>query len=200
MLRCVDDEAELLLRVRAGEEEAFVTLVARYQPRMLRLARSMVPTQAIAEEIVQDTWMGVVRGIDRFEGRSSLKTWLFRILANRARSARSREQDHAPLDEVLHTVDPLRFDAQGQWADPLDRWTEDSDDRLEAATWAPILKCGLDDIPPRQREVLVLRDVEGLSSDDACTVLGISPGNQRILLYRGRTRLREILEAELRKV
>jgi len=174
-------------------------LVAHYQQRMLRLARSMVPSQAVAEEVVQDTWMGVVRGIDRFEGRSSFKTWLFRILANRARSAHAQEQDHAPL-ESLHAVDPLRFDAQGQWADPLDRWTEDSDDRLDAATWAPVLKTGLDDIPPRQRQVLLLRDVEGLSSDQACAVLGISPGNQRILLHRGRTRLREILEAELRKV
>ena len=143
--------------------------------------------------------MGVVRGIERFEGRSSFKTWLFRILVNRARSARSHEYDHTPL-ESLHAVDPLRFDAQGQWADPVDRWTEESDDRLEAATRVPILKSGLNDLPPRQREVVVLRDVEGLSSDEACAVLGISPGNQRILLHRGRTRLREILDSELRKV
>lgn len=198
-LRGVDDDGELLSRLRAGDEEAFVMLVARYQQPMLRLARSMVPTQAVAEEVVQDTWMGVVRGIERFEGRSAFKTWLFRILTNRARSAGSREQHHTPL-ESLRAVDPLRFDAQGQWADPLDRWTDESDDRLEAATWAPILKSGLGDLPPRQREVVVLRDIDGLSSDDACAVLGISAGNQRILLHRGRTRLREILEAELRKV
>lgn len=192
-------DTALLSRLRSGDEEAFVTLVARYQEPMLRLARSMVYSQAVAEEAVQDTWMGVVRGIEQFEGRSSFKAWLFRILTNRVRSAQSREQQHTPL-ESLHTVDPLRFDAQGQWADPLDRWTEESDDRLDASTWAPILKTGLDDLPPRQRQVVVLRDVEGLSNDEVCTVLGISGGNQRILLHRGRTRLREILEAEMRKV
>jgi len=198
-LRGVDDDVVLLSRLRAGNEEAFVMLVDRYQQPMLRLARSMVPTPAVAEEVVQDTWMGVVRGIERFEGRSSFKTWLYRILANRARSACPREQDHISF-ESLHAVDPLRFDAQGQWADPLDRWTEESDDRLEAAAWAPILKSGLDALPPRQREVVVLRDVEGLSSEEVSAVLGISGGNQRILLHRGRSRLREILEAELRKV
>jgi RNA polymerase sigma-70 factor, ECF subfamily len=195
----VDTDVELLTRLRNGDEEAFVMLVARYQQPMLRLARSMVSTQAVAEEAVQDAWMGVVRGIERFEGRSSFKTWLFRILANRARSAGSAEQQTTPI-ESLHAVDPLRFDAQGQWADPLDRWTEESEDRLEAATWVPILKSGLDDLPPRQREVVVLRDIEGLSGDEVCAVLGISGGNQRILLHRGRTRLREILETELRKV
>jgi len=195
----METDVELLARLRNGDEEAFVMLVARYQQPMLRLARSIVSDQAVAEEAVQDTWMSVVRGIERFEGRSSLKTWLFRILANRARSAGSREQHHTPI-EALHTVDPLRFDAQGQWADPLDRWTDESDDRLDAATWVPTLKAGLDDLPPRQRQVVMLRDIEGLSGDEACAVLGISGGNQRILLHRGRTRLREILEAELRKV
>jgi RNA polymerase sigma-70 factor (ECF subfamily) len=195
----VESDVELLARLRNGDEEAFVMLVDRYQQPMLRLACSMVSNQAVAEEAVQDTWMGVVRGIERFEGRSSLKTWLFRILANRARSAGSREQHQTPI-ESLHAVDPLRFDAQGQWADPLDRWTDESDDRLDAATWLPILKTGLDELPPRQRQVVMLRDIEGLSGDEVCAVLGISGGNQRILLHRGRTRLREILEAELRKV
>jgi len=194
----VETDVELLTRLRNGDEEAFVKLVARYQQPLVRLARSMVPTQAVAEEVVQDAWMGVVRGLERFEGRSSFKTWLFRILVNRARSAGAREPHHTPV-ESLHAVDPLRFDAQGQWADPLDRWTEESDDRLDAAVWAPILRTGLDDLPPRQREVVVLRDVEGLTSDEVCTVLGISGGNQRVLLHRGRTRLREILEDELRK-
>ena len=141
--------------------------------------------------------MGVVTGIERFEGRSSFKTWLFRILVNRARSAGSREQRTAPI-EPLHAVDPIRFDAQGQWADPVDRWTDESEDRLDAATWSPILQSALDDLPPRQRQVVVLRDVEGLSHDEACAVLGISAGNQRILLAPGqRLALREILEAEI---
>jgi RNA polymerase sigma-70 factor (ECF subfamily) len=140
----------------------------------------------------------VVRGIDRFEGRSSFKTWLFRILINRTRSAGSREHPNAPL-KSLPVVDPDRFDAQGQWADPLDRWVEETEDRLDAVRWLPILKTALDDLPPRQRQVVLLRDVEGLSSDEACNVLGISAGNQRILLHRGRSRLRGILEAHMGK-
>jgi RNA polymerase sigma-70 factor (ECF subfamily) len=194
----VETDVEVLSRLRDGDEQAFVRLVGRYQQPMLRLARSMVSTQAVAEEVVQDTWMGVVRGIERFEGRSSLKTWLFRILTNRARSTGAHEPSHAPIDD-LHAVDPSRFDTHGQWADPVDRWIDDSDDRLEAATWSPILRAGLNDLPPRQRQVVLLRDVEGLSSDDVCAVLDISGGNQRILLHRGRSRLREILETALRE-
>ena len=168
-------------------------LVARYQQPMLRLACSYAPSRAVAEEAVQDTWMGVVKGIERFEGRAAFKTWLFRILINRARSAGVREQRHATIEQH-RAVDPIRFDIDGQWADPVERWTEDSEDRLEAATWGSVLHSGLDDLPPRQRQVVVLRDVEGLSGDEVCELLDISPGNQRILLHRGRTRLREILE------
>jgi len=191
-------DKELLDRLRNGDEEAFMMLVARYQQPMLRLASSMVSSQAIAEEAVQETWMGVVRGVDRFEGRSTFKTWLFRILVNRTRSAGSHERSGAQL-ETLHAVDPARFDAQGQWADPLDRWTEDSDNRLDAAAWIPVLKAALDDLPPRQRQVVLLCDVEGLSNEEACAVLSVSRGNQRVLLHRGRSRLREILEAEMGK-
>jgi RNA polymerase sigma-70 factor (ECF subfamily) len=191
-------DGELLSRVRTGDEEAFVMLVARYQQSMFRLACSIVSNPAVAEEAVQDTWLGVVRGIERFEGRSSFKTWLFRILVNRTRSAASREPWDEPI-ETLWTVDPGRFDGLGQWADPLDRWTDDSEDRLDAAAWAPILKSALDALPPRQRQVVMLRDVEGLTHDEACAVLGISVGNQRILLHRGRARLRAVLDAELGK-
>ena len=197
-MRHVDTDVELLARLRDGDEGAFVTLVARYQQPMLRLARTYVPSRAVAEEAVQDTWMGVVKGIDRFEGRAAFKTWLFRILINRARSAGTNEQRHAST-EPYRAVDPIRFDAGGQWADPVERWTEDSEDRLEAATWAPALQVGLEDLPPRQRQVVVLRDMEGLSSDEVCDLLEISPGNQRLLLHRGRARLRETLEAQIAK-
>jgi RNA polymerase sigma-70 factor, ECF subfamily len=197
-LRAMEMDGELLSRVRTGDEEAFVMLVARYQQPMFRLACSMVPSQQVAEEAVQDTWLGVVRGIERFEGRSSFKTWLFRILVNRVRSAGSREPTD-PSIETIQAVDPARFDAQGQWADPVDHWTEASENRLDAATWVPILKSALDKLPARQRQVVVLRDVEGLSNEEACDVLGISVGNQRILLHRGRTRLREILDTEIEK-
>jgi RNA polymerase sigma-70 factor, ECF subfamily len=142
--------------------------------------------------------MGVVRCIEQFEGRSSFKAWLSRILTNWFVRRQSREHYHAPL-ESLHAVDPLRFDPWPMGRS-LDRRTEESDDRLDATTWAPILKTGLDNLPPRQREVVVLRDLEGLSDDELCSVLRISGGNERILLHRGRARLREILEAELHKV
>ena len=198
MLRSVEPDIEQLRRLRDGDEDAFVMLVARYHQPMLRLARTMVSSKAVAEEIVQDTWMGVVRGIDQFEGRSSFKTWLYRILINRARSAGAKEHLTTSI-ESLHSVDPTRFDAQGHWADPLDRWRDDTESRLDAATLVPILESALEDLAPRQRQVVMLRDVEGLSNDEVCGALGITSGNQRILLHRGRARLREILDSKVGK-
>jgi RNA polymerase sigma-70 factor (ECF subfamily) len=158
----------------------------------------MAPSQAVAEEAVQDTWVGVVRGIDRFEGRSSFKTWLFTILVNRVRSARAdegkRRRDRAP------SVDPARFDASGQWAEPVERWDEGVEERLDASAAVPALRSALDALPERQRHVVLLRDVEGLSSEEACAVLGIRAGNQRILLHRGRAALRERLTDEMRQL
>jgi RNA polymerase sigma-70 factor (ECF subfamily) len=188
----VETEAELLERLRAGDEGAFVFLVDRYQQPMLRFARSLVSNRAIAEEAVQDTWMGVVRGLERFEGRSSLKTWLFRILANRARSAGAGEHRHVPV-ELGRAVDSAFFDNAGAWRTPVEPWGDEADARLDAVTLAPFLRAALDDLPERQRQVVLLRDVEGLSSDDVCDVLEISAGNQRLLLHRGRNRLREAL-------
>jgi RNA polymerase sigma-70 factor (ECF subfamily) len=196
-LRCcpVETDVELLQRLRGGDEQAFVALVERYQMPMFRLARSMVSSQAVAEEAVQDTWMGVVRGIEHFEGRSSLKTWLFRILVNRVHSARATEEKRR-LDR-RPSVDPSRFDRSGQWAEPLQPWDEDVDARVDASTFVPTLRSALDQLPPRQREVVLMRDVEGLSSEETCDVLGIRPGNQRILLHRGRAGLRDRLAAEM---
>jgi RNA polymerase sigma-70 factor (ECF subfamily) len=196
-LPAVDTDVELLARLRAGDEEAFVTMVARYQQPMVRFAMAYVPSRAVAEEAVQDTWMGVVKGIDTFEGRSSFKTWLYRILINRARSAGTREHRHNA--EPHPAVDPKRFDADGQWADPVQRWNEDAEDRLDAATWGPILQSGLEDLPARQRQVVVLRDIEGLTGDEVCDLLDLSAGNQRILLHRGRSRLRELLAPQMEK-
>jgi RNA polymerase sigma-70 factor, ECF subfamily len=193
----VETDADLLERLQDGDEQAFVMLVRRYQMPMLRLARSMVSNDAVAEEAVQETWMGVVRGIDRFEGRSSLKTWLFRILVNRVRSARALERSRRPSREP--SVDPLRFDASGQWSEPVAPWDVDVDDRVDAAAIMPRLRDALDALPPRQRAVVLLRDVEGLSSVEACAVLGIRSGNQRILLHRGRASLREVLSEEMKE-
>jgi len=194
----MEPDVELLARLRDGDEQAFVTLVGRYQGSLLRVARTFVPSDAVAEEVVQDTWIGVVRGVDRFEGRSSFKTWLFRILVNRARTSGVREHRHLPVDPTDPAVSPDRFDAAGAWADPPVPWESDADDRLVAASWGPVLRAAVDALPERQRDVVLLRDVEGLPSDDVCEVLGISEGNQRVLLHRGRSRLRTVLESELR--
>lgn len=196
-LPLVETDAELLGGLQTGDEQAFTMLVQRYQMPMLRLARSMCSDSAIAEEAVQETWMGVVRGIDRFEGRSSLKTWLFHILVNRVRSARTIEHQRRLPREP--SVDPEYFDASGQWAEPVESWDDDIDERMDASAFMPVLLSALGGLPARQREVVVLRDVEGLSSEEACDVLGIRPGNQRILLHRGRAGLRQILAAEIKK-
>ena len=190
----METDVELLARLRDGDEHAFVMLVERYQPSMVRLARSMVPSPAVAEEVVQDTWMGVVRGLERFEGRSSFKTWLFRILANRARTAGWHEQRQTRGNRG-RAVDPSRFAAGGQWAEPVEPWVEESDDRMDAAEWAPVLRAALEELPQRQRQVVLLRDLEGLSGSEVCAVLDISAGNQRILLHRARNHLRERVDA-----
>jgi RNA polymerase sigma-70 factor (ECF subfamily) len=193
----VDPDLDLLALVRAGDETAFVTLVNRYHGSMLRVARAYVPSDAIAEEAVQETWMGVVRGVEQFEGRSSFKTWLFRILINRARTAGGKEHRNLPLADVEPAVDPSRFTSGGAWAEPLESWETDADNRLVAATWSEALRAALGELPPRQREIVILRDVEGLPSEDVCSVLGVTEGNQRVLLHRGRSRLRSLLESEL---
>ena len=189
-------DVELLSRLRTGDEEAFVMLVDRYQQPMLRLARSVVPSHAVAEEAVQDTWMGVVRGIDRFEGRSSLRTWLFRILSSTGPGRPDRGSNPtAPSKRCTPSTRSLRRQRPvGRPARAVDRRQRR---RLDAAAVVPVLAAALDDLPPRQRQVVILRDVEGLSSEEACAVLGISLGNQRILLHRGRSRLRGILESEM---
>src|SRR5688572_4225980 len=164
---------------------------------MLRLARTMVPSQAVAEEVVQDTWLGVVRGVETFEGRSSLRTWLFRILVNRARSTGVREHRITSADpEVLAD----RFDRGGAWASPPDPWVDQADDRLDARELAGRVSACLDRLPDGQRQVVVLRDVEGLGAPEVGAVLGITDGNQRVLLHRGRTAVRQLLAEGMGKL
>ena len=191
-----DPDVELLNGLRAGDEGAFVTLVGRHQGAMLRLACTLVPDRAVAEEIVQDTWLGVVRGIDRFEGRSSLKTWLLQILVNRARSTGARERRTVPVSTQEVDVDSGRFDGSGHWMDPPQHWTQDVLDRVSAEGLSERIRSVLEDLPTFQRQVVTLRDVEGLNSKEVCELLEISEGNQRILLHRGRCRLRQELEGE----
>ena len=187
---------DLLQRLRAGDEQAFVVLVRRYHDSMIRLASSFVPSRAVAEEVVQDTWMGVLRGIGGFEGRSSFRTWLFRILVNRARTAGARERRSVAIGDAGPAVDQSRFDAAGAWVAPPEQWIEDIDDRLRAGKMAHRIRSAIEELPSRQREVVTLRDVDGLSSDEVCHVLEITDGNQRVLLHRGRSRVRQVLETE----
>lgn len=190
----MDDDVELVDRLRAGDESAFVALVSRCQPGMLRLAEATVGSRAVAEEVTQDTWLAVLRGVDRFEGRSSLKTWLFHILLNRARSAATREQRAGRPDEG---VVEDRFDTSGAWATPPEPWADRIDDRLVAEHLAARVRQLLPELPDRQRQVVVLRDLEGLSPDDVAGLVGVSDGNQRVLLHRGRARLRQLLAADM---
>jgi RNA polymerase sigma-70 factor (ECF subfamily) len=192
-----DEDGELVARLRAGDEQAFVSLVARHHAAMMRLASSFVSSTAVAEEVVQDTWLGVLRGIDGFAGRSSFRTWLLRILVNRAVSTGVRERRSMAVGDAGPVVDRARFDASGAWMSPPTHWIEDSDDRLLAQGLTDQIQAALDELPARQREVVMLRDVDGLSGQEVCGVLEISDANQRVLLHRGRSHLRQALESKL---
>jgi RNA polymerase sigma-70 factor, ECF subfamily len=193
-----DVSDELLLRgLRSGDEQAFGTLVDRYYGSMLRVALSFVRSRAVAEEVVQDTWLAMLRGLGAFEGRSSLKTWLFSILVNRARSTGAREARSVPVADAGPVVDASRFGPSGAWAEPPEHWIEEAESRVDAAKLRQLLRTAMDGLPDRQREVVVLRDVEGLTSTEVCEVLAISEANQRVLLHRGRGKLRQSLETAL---
>jgi RNA polymerase sigma-70 factor (ECF subfamily) len=187
------DDATLVERLRAGDETAFEELVNGYQTRMLRLAEATVGSRAVAEEVTQDTWLGVVRGVDRFEGRSSLKTWLFHILLNRARSAAGREARAGRPDDDIGD----RFDKSGAWITPPQPWADQADDRLVAEQLAARVQKLLPQLPEAQRQVVVLRDLEETAPEDVCALLGITDGHHRVLLHRGRARLRDLLDEEM---
>jgi RNA polymerase sigma-70 factor, ECF subfamily len=189
-------DEQLLERLQSGDESAFADLVERYHSRLVRFAQGFVGDRAAAEDVVQETWVAVLRGVDRFEGRSSLQTWLFSIAANRGRSAHHKSRRSVPVDLTGPTVDTARFDAGGHWSDPPESW-DDVDARLDAAALVPVVREAIDELPDQQRQVVTLRDVEGLSSEDVCAVLSISAGNQRVLLHRGRARVRRALEEKV---
>jgi RNA polymerase sigma-70 factor, ECF subfamily len=202
------EERTLVEALRRGDEAAFVSLVRRYGALMQRVALGYVRTPAVAEEVVQETWLGVLRGIDRFEGRSSLKTWLFRILVNRARTRGAREHRSLPLSSLdapdgEEPMDATAFlDAShpawgGWWASYPSSWESVPDERLLARETLALARQALAALPERQREVVVLRDVVGMEPEEVCAALGVSDGNQRVLLHRGRAKVREALEAYL---
>jgi RNA polymerase sigma-70 factor, ECF subfamily len=193
------NDAELIARLRRGDERAFEALITAHHAAMVRIARTIVPTRGLAEEVVQETWVGLLRGLDRFEGRSSLKTWLYAILINQARSIAGRERRTVPFDHTddARAEDPARFAPDGSWAQPPVPFTEEIEERLAHAPMLAKLDEALDGLPPAQRLVVTLRDIEQLSSDEVCTMLEITPANQRVLLHRGRAGLRRSIEALL---
>ena len=196
-----DEDAPLLDALRVGDERAFEALVDRYGPSLLRLAQLYVSSRSVAEEVVQETWLAVVTGIERFEGRSSLKTWLFRILTNKAKTRGQREGRTLPFsslasdgDEDQTAVAVERFARGGAWATPPRGVPEE---RLLAGETRARVEQAISALPPNQRAVITLRDVEGLSAEEACNVLGISETNQRVLLHRARAKVRTALERYL---
>jgi RNA polymerase sigma-70 factor (ECF subfamily) len=205
-LTTTDPDNEVLERLRRGDDRAFAALVDRWSPAMLRVARAYVSNPQSAEDTVQDTWLGVVRGLAGFEGRSTLRTWVFTILVNRARTRGSREARSVPMsslapDDDGATVDPDRFrgrhDAYPDHWTPTGvpvRWEGQPEGRVLAGEAVRLLGAALTALPPRQRVVVTLRDVQGLTSDEACEALGITAQNQRVLLHRGRAALRQALE------
>jgi RNA polymerase sigma-70 factor, ECF subfamily len=201
----LEDEKDLLARLRAGDEDAFVGLVTDLAPALLRLAALHVPSRAVAEEIVQDTWLAVISGVDKFEGRSTLRTWIFRILLNRARSTGVREHRTLPFssawrDEHSAAVPPERFHSRrspglaGSWSAPPVPWDEQPEDRLSASEVRQCIEAAVAELPIRQREVVTARDLLGLEAGEVCALLELSGGNQRVLLHRGRSQVRAALE------
>lgn len=200
-----DDRADdvLLARLLAGDEAAFSALVSSHHGSLMRLALTFVSNHAAAEEVVQETWLGVLKGLKSFEGRASLKTWMFRILVNRARTRGARDGrtvNFSALEDPDGDAEALtdRFSAQGRWVQPPSLWQEqDPEDVLLRAETVQCLERAIASLPPNQRTVVTLRDVEGLGAADVCNVLAISETNQRVLLHRARTKIRATLEKHL---
>lgn len=198
------DDSTLVDALRAGDERAFVGLVDTYASTMRRVARQYVATDEAADDVVQETFLGVIRGIDRFEGRSSLRTWIFRILVNRARTRGEREGRSRPFSSlVLHPDDEPMFDPDrflstgtmaGMWASPPSL-APLPEAHVLATELGTELRAAMDHLAPSQRIVLELRDVQGLSSAEVCDLLDLSEANQRVLLHRARARMRAVLEA-----
>jgi RNA polymerase sigma-70 factor (ECF subfamily) len=201
------DESSLLNALRRGEESAFAELIESHSSALLRVAMMYVSSRAVAEEVVQETWLGVLKGLDRFEGRSSLKTWIFRILANTARTRAVREQRSVPFSSLAGgeedpqgaSVDPDRFLPAdhdrwpGHWAVGPTPWPTPEEGLLSGETREVILSA-IEALPPAQRSVITLRDIEGWPSDEVCDALELSEGNQRVLLHRARSKVRAALE------
>jgi RNA polymerase sigma-70 factor (ECF subfamily) len=202
-----DDEV-LVAALRRGDENAFGWLVDRYHGALRRLALGFVSTPSVADEVVQDTWLAVIAGIDRFELRSSLKTWIYRILMNKARTRGVREHRSVPFssledDAVTSGFSPDRFrpahdpEWPGHWSASPRPWQDQPQERLQAAETLDAVRNAIEDLPPMQRQVIALRDIDGWTSDEVCNVLSLSQTNQRVLLHRARAKVRLSLESVL---
>jgi len=202
--RTATPEAELIARLRAGDERAFEALVERHYPTMLAVARHYVSSRAVAEEVVQEAWLGVLKGIDGFEGRSSLKTWILRILVNTARTRGAREARSVPFASLAPeddepAVDPERFRAAndpfpGHWRAYPGNWQRLPEEALGERETLDVVLATIHQLQGPQRIVVAMRDIQGCSSEEVCAALDVSEGNQRVLLHRARARVRQALE------
>ena len=208
-----DDDEQQLLALRRRDEQAFAALVDRYHARLVRLAGLFVADQAVAEEVAQETWIGVLQGIDRFEGRSSFRTWLFRILTNQAKRRGQREARSMPFaalspadaDDGEPAVAPERFlpagdEWAGHWVSYPRNWRETPEERFLSQETRALVQQAIETLPPQQRLVITLRDVEGFPSAEVCNALAISGTYQRVLLHRARSKVRGQLEHYLEGV
>lgn len=196
------DELHLVQALREGSEQAFASLLRSYHASLVRFARTIVHDRELAEEIVQETWVGVIRGLDKFRGDSSLKTWIFRIMINTARTRAVREQRSVPFsalgddtDDELVAAD--RFLADGHWASAPTSWDTIPEERLLADETLQRIRDSIATLPPLQQQVITLRDVGGWPAAEVCAVLDLSEVNQRVLLHRARSRVRAALESYL---
>jgi RNA polymerase sigma-70 factor (ECF subfamily) len=201
------EDARLIDGLRAGDEAAVAVLMRKYGAGMLRVAQMYVSSRAVAEEVVQEAWIGVLRGIGRFEGRSSLKTWLFRIVVNTAKTRGVREARSVPFsafddEHGEPTVSPDRFleaveRFPGHWSAPPGSWAGMPEERLVAGETMEVIRREIDHLPDAQRTVITLRDIEGLTAEEVCNALDLTETNQRVLLHRARARVRAALEEYL---
>jgi RNA polymerase sigma-70 factor (ECF subfamily) len=206
------EDLRMAERLRAGDEPAFQDLVDRYHGSMIRVALAHVSDRSVAEEVVQDVWMAVLEGLDRFEGRSSLKTWIFSILSNKAKTRGVRESRSVPASSLVRedeeadepAVDPSRWRQSGHWKDYWAEypqpWDEGTPEKvLLDKEGAALLEQAIVALPPRLKQIIILRDVEGLEAEEVCAILAVSDANQRVLLHRARARVRTMLEGYMEK-
>jgi RNA polymerase sigma-70 factor (ECF subfamily) len=194
------EDLELLAQMLGGDEKAFTELVARYNSTLIRVARYYVGSDASAEDVAQETWIAVIRGVSSFEGRSTFKTWLFHILVNRARSVGSREHRMIAVDpNESNGLAPSRFDQGGMWREPPVPFTDVIENGMVNQRIVQLVREAISLLPEPQQAVVTLRDVEGLSTKEVADLLELSEANARVILHRGRTRVRADVESKMKE-